>query len=56
MYLSVLILDKSKPSIIFVYVEDDFDYKLWHLLNKKVVSSNVIVVFMEEGMIEDWRQ
>ena len=30
---------KSKPCIFMGYSEDEFDYKLWDLVNKKVVRS-----------------
>ena len=47
--------NKSKPCIFLGYSEDEFGYRLWDLLDKKVVRSRDIV-FMEENTIEDWKQ
>ena len=47
--------NKSKPCIFLGYSEDEFGYRLWDLLDKKVVQSRAIV-FMEDKMIEDWKQ
>ena len=38
---------RSKPCIFMGYSEYEFDYKLWELVNKKVVRSRDIV-FMED--------
>ena len=46
---------KSKPCIFLGNSEDEFGYRLWDLLDKKVVPSRDIV-FMEENTIEDWKQ
>ena len=35
--------------------KDEFSYRLWDFLDKKVVRSRDIV-FMEDRMIEEWRQ
>ena len=43
---------KSKPCIFLGYSEDEFSYRLWDLLDKKVVRSRDIV-FMEDKKIED---
>ena len=47
--------NKSKPCIFLGYSKDEFDYKLWDILHKKVVRSQGIV-FMEDKTIEDWKQ
>ena len=47
--------NKLKPCIFLGCFEDEFGYRLWDLLDKKVVSSRDIV-FMEDKMIEDWKQ
>mgnify|MGYP000650934347 FL=1 len=44
--------NKSKPCIFMGYSEDEFDYRLWDLIDKKVVRSRDIV-FMEDKTIED---
>ena len=41
--------------IFFGYSEDEFGYRLWNLLDKKVVRSHDIV-FMEDKTIVDWKQ
>ena len=41
--------------IFFGYSEDEFGYRLWNLLDKKVVRSRDIV-FMEDKTIEDCKQ
>ena len=46
--------NKSKPCISMGYLEDEFGYRLWDILDKKVVRSQDIV-FMEDKMIEDWK-
>ena len=46
---------KSKPCIFMGYSEDEFGYRLWDLVDKKVVRSRDIV-FMEDKTIEDWKQ
>ena len=46
---------KSKPCIFMGYSEDEFSYRLWDLVDKKVVRSQDIV-FMEDKIIEDWKQ
>mgnify|MGYP000468105623 FL=1 len=45
-------LDKSKPCIFLGYSDDEFGYKLWDLLDKKVVGS-LDIIFMEDKEIED---
>ena len=47
--------NKSNRCIFLGYSEDEFGYKLWDLLDKKVVRSHDIV-FMEDKTIEDWKQ
>ena len=47
--------NKSKPCIFMGYSEDEFGYRLWDLVDKKVVRSRDIV-FMEDKTIEDWKQ
>ena len=44
--------NKSKPCIFMGYSEDEFGYRLWDLVDKKVVRSRDIV-FMEDKTIED---
>mgnify|MGYP002776119018 CR=1 FL=1 len=39
--------NKSKPCIFMGYSEDEFDYRLWDLVDKKMVRSRDIV-FMED--------
>ena len=46
---------KSKPCIFMGYSEDEFGYRLWDLVDKKVVRSRD-VVFLEDKTIEDWKQ
>ena len=46
---------KSKPCIFMGYSEDEFVYRLWDLVDKKVVRSRD-VVFVEDKTIEDWKQ
>ena len=46
---------KSKPCTLLGYSEDEFGYRLWNLLDMKVVQSRDIV-FMEDKRIEDWKQ
>ena len=43
---------KSRPYIFLGYGEDEFGYKLWYLIDKKVIQSRDIV-FMEEKTIAD---
>ena len=43
---------KSKPCIFVGYSKDEFGYRLWNLLDKKLVRSRDIM-FMEEKTIED---
>ena len=45
---------KSKPCIFLGNSEDEFGYRLWDLLDKVVWSRDI--VFMEDKMIEDWKQ
>ena len=47
--------NKSKPCISMGYSEDEFGYRLWDLVDKKVVRSRDIF-FMEEKTIEDRKQ
>ena len=47
--------NKSKPCMFLGYLEDEFGYMLWNLLDKKVVRSRDIV-FMEDKTIEDCKQ
>ena len=47
--------NKSKPCIFLGYSEDEFGYRLWDILDKKVVRSQDIV-FMEDKTIEDQKQ
>ena len=44
--------NKSKPCIFFEYSEDEFGYRFWDFVNKKVVRS-WDVVFLEDKTIED---
>ena len=44
----------GKPYIFLGYSEDRFGYRLWDLLDKVVWSRDI--VFMEDKMIEDWKQ
>ena len=37
------------------YSEDEFGYRLWDLVDKKVVRSRD-VVFLEDKTIEDWKK
>ena len=46
---------KSKPCIFLGYSEDEFGYRMWDLLDKKVIRSRDII-FMEDQTIEHWRQ
>ena len=46
---------KSKPCIFLGYSEDEFGYRMWDLLDKKVIRSRD-VIFMEDKTIEDWKQ
>jgi transposase InsO family protein len=46
---------KSKPCIFLGYSEDEFGYRMWDLLEKKVIRSRDII-FMEDKTFEDWRQ
>ena len=43
--------NKSKPCIFLGYSEDEFGYRLWDILNKKMVRSRDII-FMEVRTIE----
>ena len=45
---------KSKPCIFLGYSEDEFGYRMWDLLDKKVIRSRD-VIFMEDKIIEDWK-
>ena len=47
--------NKSKACIFMGYSEDEFGYRLWDLVDKKVVRSRD-VVFLEDKTIEDWKQ
>ena len=47
--------NKSKPCIFLGYSEDEFGYRLWDLLDKKVVQSRDILL-MEDKTIQDWKQ
>ena len=47
--------NKSKPCICLGYSEDEFEYKMWDLLDKKMVRSHD-VVFMEEWTTEELRK
>ena len=44
---------KSRLCIYLGYGEDEFSYRIWDLINKKVIRSRDIV-FMEENTIADW--
>ena len=44
---------KSWSCLFLGYGEDDFGYRLWDLIDKKVIRSRDIV-FMEEKMIANW--
>ena len=44
--------NKSKPCIFMGYSEDEFGYRLWDLVDKKVVRSRDIVL-MEDKTIKD---
>ena len=44
---------KSRPCIFLRYSDDEFGYRLWNLVEKKVIQSRDIV-FMEEKTIIDW--
>ena len=44
-----------KPCLFLEYSEDEFGYRMWDLLDKKVIRSRDII-FMEDKTIEDWRQ
>ena len=44
--------NKSKPCIFMGYSKDEFGYRLWDLVDKKVVRSRDNV-FMEDKTIED---
>ena len=46
---------KSKPCIFMGYSEDEFGYRLWDLVDKKVVRSWDIVL-MEDKTIKDGKQ
>jgi len=46
---------KTRPCIFLGYSEDEFGYRFWDLIDKKVVRSRDIV-FMEDKTIEDWKQ
>ena len=48
-----ILYPKSRPFIFLGYDEDEFDYRLWDLIDKKVIKSRDIV-FMEEKTIADW--
>ena len=43
---------KSSPCIFLGYGDDEFNYRLWNLVEKKVIQSRD-VVFMEEKIIAD---
>ena len=47
--------NKVKPCIFMGYSEDEFGYRRWDLVEKKVVRSRDIV-FMEDKTIKDWKQ
>ena len=47
--------NKSKPCIFLGYSEDEFGYRMWDLLDKKVMRSRGIV-FLEDKTIKDWKQ
>ena len=47
--------NKSKPCIFSGYLDDEFSYRLWDMLNKKVERSQNIVC-MEDKVIDDWKQ
>ena len=47
--------NKSKPCIFLGYSRDEFGYKLWDLVDKKVVRSWDII-FLENKTIEHWKQ
>ena len=44
--------NKLKPCIFMGYLEDEFSYRLWDLVDKKVVR-NWDIVFLEDKAIED---
>ena len=45
--------NKSKPCIFLGYSEDEFGYRLWDLLDRKVGRS-CDIVFMGDKTIEEW--
>ena len=45
---------KLKLSIFEGYSEDEFGYRQWNLLDKKVMRT-IDIVIMEEKTIEDWK-
>ena len=47
--------NKLTPCIFLGYSKDEFGYRQWDLLDKKVVR-NRDIVFLEDNMIEDWNQ
>ena len=44
--------NKSKPCKFMGYSKDEFDYRSWDLVDKKVVRSQD-VVFLEDKMMDD---
>ena len=46
--------ESTNRCIFLGYLEDEFDYKFWDFLDKKVVR-NRDIVFMENKTIEDWK-
>ena len=44
---------KSRPCLFLGYYEDKFSYRMWDLVNKKVIR-RWDIVFMEENTIADW--
>ena len=44
---------KSLPCLFLGYYEDKFSYRMWDLVNKKVIR-RWDIVFMEENTIADW--
>ena len=52
-YLRSKLDNKCRPCIFLGYGEIHFNYKLWDLIDKKVIRSRDII-FMEDKTIVDW--
>ena len=44
---------KTQPSIFLGYGDDEFNYRVWNLTEKKLIQSHNIIVMVEKNIV-DW--